>query len=88
MAEELKAPITTNFNPPMSFEAQIPGMSWEQLRGECKKISKQPKIDGALATILSVAVFKDTLHKNDPYLAQQKTQTPKSYDCYRTKGLK
>lgn len=90
MTEEQKVPtpVTTNFNPPMTFEAQIPRMSWGQLKGECRKLARRPKLEGAEATVLSVAVFNDVLNINDPYCAQQKNQTKKTYDLYHTKGLK
>lgn len=77
-------PVVPSYNPPMTFEAQIERMSMKQLKGEVKKRTKEPGLNGALAMILTIAIFKEPISKNDPYVLDRHSKAKGGFDMQKT----
>lgn len=86
MSEELNAPETPKpqGKPPMSWEDRVKTMSWKNLEGECRRISRKPetKLSGALADALLIVLFKTHDKGNDPYMLEESEQS--YYDIWKS----
>lgn len=78
------APALVIGKPPMSLEGRYATMTMKNLEGECRRLTKKPKLDGALAEALLVVFFKTHNRGNDPYVLDSKTSAKKTYDMYKT----
>jgi len=75
MSEEQKVPETPAVagKPPMPWDKRVATLSWENLKGECNRISKKPetKLSGAIADVLLNVIFKTHNKGNDPYMLER-----------------
>jgi len=85
MSEEQKMEVKPIGKPPLSYEARLETLSWKNLEGECRKLSKKPKMEGALADALLIVFFKTHNKGNDPFMLDSNSLGKKTYDAYRTK---
>ena len=69
---------------PLTYEQHLEKMSMRQLEQECRRLTKKPKLDGGIAELLLITIFKTHNQGNDPYILDSNSMEPKTYDCFKS----